>query len=95
MPELSGSLPDLSRYTEATRRSLYDLLVRIQFTPAEDFQPTMTPDEAGLTIVYLFGRWFAYWRDTPEAGLPEWRLTEMVRIQADPSAPDGIRLYEV
>ncbi len=107
MPELPEVYPtplDLSRYSEATRRELYDRLVRIQFTPEdpataadpeEPWTPTQTADEAGLTVVYLFGRWFAFWRDVPEPGLPEWRLTELVRIQPAPGAPDGILLHEV
>ena len=57
--------------------------------------PTQTPDEAELTIFYLFGRWFAVWRELPEPSLPDWRLTELVRIEADPTAPDGIMLYEI
>jgi hypothetical protein len=107
MPELSEVYPtplDLSRYSEATRRALYDRIVEMQFTPEdlansknpEDvWTPTQTPDEAGLTVFYLFGRWFAFWRDVPEPGLPEWRLTEMVRIQPAPGVPDGILLYEI
>jgi hypothetical protein len=98
MPDLPDSTPslDLSRYTEATRRELYDRLVTIQTAPTpEDPAPSFDPEDAGLTVVYLFGRWFAFWRDVPEPGLPEWRLTEMVRIQAAPDSPDGIILYEI
>ncbi|HKI05606.1 MAG TPA: hypothetical protein VKK31_26740 [Thermoanaerobaculia bacterium] len=103
MPELPEVYPkplDLTRYTEATRRELYDRLVSIQFTPQdppldpEDAAPVQDPDAAGLTVFYLFGRWFAYWQGEPEPGLPSWRLTEMVRIQAA-DTPDGIMLYEV
>jgi hypothetical protein len=106
MPELSEVYPplDLSRYTESTRRDLYDRLVAIQFTapdpatvehPEDAWTPTQTPDEAGLTVFYLFGRWFAYWRELPEPNLPAWRLTELVRIEAAPDSLDGIILYEV
>lgn len=104
MPELPEVYPtplDLSRYSEGTRRELYERLVRIQFTPQdpptdpEDAAPIQDPDAAELTIFYLFGRWFAYWRDVPEPGLPAWRMTEMVRIQAAPDSPDGIILYEI
>src|SRR5215210_8085906 len=102
MPELPGSVYpplDLTRYTEATRRELYDRLVAIQFTPQDpadpdDAAPVLDPDDAGLTVFYLFGRWFAYWRGEALPGLPSWRLTEMVRIQpAD--TPDGIMPYHV
>ena len=104
MPDRPQSTLDLSRYSEATRRALYDRIVEIQFTPEDatsgkdpedDWIPTQTPDEAGLTVFYLFGRWFAFWLDVPEPGLPEWRLTEMVRIQPALGAPDGIMLHEV
>jgi hypothetical protein len=98
MPELPEVYPplDLARYTEATRRALYDRLVRIQFTTALDSEDAaQDPDAAELTVFHLFGRWFAHWRDVPEPGLPSWRLIELVRIQADPSSPDGIMLYEV
>ena len=101
MPELPEVYPtplDLTRYTESTRRDLYERLVRIQFTrqasDPEDAAPLQDPDAAELTVFYLFGRWFAYWRELPEPGLPTWRLTEMVRIQAAPDSPDGI-LYEI
>ncbi|HEY0512918.1 MAG TPA: hypothetical protein VGH73_13495 [Thermoanaerobaculia bacterium] len=102
MPELPEVYPtplDLTRYTESTRRELYERLVRIQFTPQagdpEDAAPLQDPDAAELTVFYLFGRWFAYWRELPEPGLPAWRMTEMVRIQAAPDSPDGIILYEI
>jgi hypothetical protein len=98
MPDLPDSTPplDLSRYTEATRRELYDRLVTIQTTPTPgEPPPSFDPEDAELTVFYLFGRWFAFWRELPEPGLPAWRLTEMVRIQADPTSPDGIMLYEV
>ena len=102
MPELPQVYPtplDLNRYTEATRRELYDRLVRIQFTPQDPPQdpedaPVLDTDDAGLTVFYLFGRWFAYWRGEALPGPPTWRLTEMVRIQAA-DTPDGIMLYEV
>jgi hypothetical protein len=99
MPELPEVYPtplDLTRYTESTRRELYDRLVTIQTAHVPGEPPSsFDPEDAGLTVVYLFGRWFAFWRDVPEPGLPEWRLTEMVRIQAAPDSPDGIILYEV
>jgi hypothetical protein len=107
MPELPAVYPtplDLSRYTEATRRDLYDRLVAIQFTapdpttvehPEDAWTPTQTPEEAELTVCYLFGRWFAHWRELAAPGLPTSRSTELVRIEAAPDSPDGIILYEV
>jgi hypothetical protein len=96
LPEVYPTPLDLTRYTESTRRELYDRLVKIQTTPTPgEPPPAFDPEESGLTVFYLFGRWFAFWRDVPEPGLPEWRLTEMVRIQAAPDSPDGIILYEI
>lgn len=96
---------DLSRYTESTRRHLYDLVVAIQFTPPhpdelddlDDVQlvPTLSPDDAGLTVFYAFGRWFAAWEHVNQPDLvPDQRL-ELVRIEHDPLTPDGILLYEL
>ena len=94
MPELTGSLPapDLSRYTEATRRSVYDRVVRIQFTPETPY----TPDDAGLVVFYALGRWFGTWLDLESReDCPESVRREMVRIEPAPDAPEGIMLYEV
>lgn len=105
MPELSGSLPNLSTYTESTRRTLYDRVVELQFTPPDPstvehledaWTPTYSPDDAGLTVFRVFGRWFAVWTDLDAAPeLPEDRRIELVRIDADPDTPHGIMLYEV
>lgn len=95
MPELTGSVhpaPDLTRYTEATRRELYDRLVLIQFPPSTPYEP----DAAGLLVFHAFGRWFGTWLDleAPE-DWPEARRRELVRIEPAPDAPEGIMLYEV
>lgn len=84
--------PDLTRYTEATRRTLYDLLVRIQFARGTPYDP----EAAGLLVIHAFGRWFATWIDleSPE-DWPERRRRELVRIEPDPDAPEGIMLFEV
>lgn len=104
MPELTPQstplLLDLTRYAEHTRRELYDRLVRIQFGPKppdpEDPPLSYTPDEAELTVFYVFGRWFATWKVLEEpVDLPDSRRVELVRIQAAPDSPDGIILYEV
>jgi hypothetical protein len=102
MPELPKVYPegiplDLSRPTEATRRELYDRLVRLQSTPdPEEPEPIpFDPDAAGLVIFHVFGRWFATWTDMEApADAPEHQRRELVRIQ--PAAtPDGFLLYEV
>jgi hypothetical protein len=100
LPEVYPTPLDLTRYTEAARRELYDRLIRIQFgTPAADpEEPPIiyTPDEVGLMVFYVFGRWFGVWKAPEESDhLPAARRIEVVRIQVDPAAPDGIMLYEV
>lgn len=88
---------DLSRYSEATRRALYDQLVAIESAPDPDLPdaPPFDPDAADLTVFYLFGRWFAAWTDLDAPpDWPEAQRREVVTIHpAD--APDGIVLHEV
>ena len=100
MPELAQhSTPSplyLTRYTEATRRELYDRVLRIQSVPdADEPAPPFDPEAAGLTVFFILGRWFATWTDleTP-AEAPEPRRQELVRIQPAVN-PDGILLFEV
>ncbi len=98
MPELTAqSNPlDLSRPTEATRRELYDRLVHLQSTlPEEPPSSPFDPDAAGLTVLYVFGRWFATWLDLDApADWPESRRREVVTVHPADN-PDGIVLHEV
>lgn len=70
-----GGVLDLVRYTEATRRALYDRIVAIQFSPVPDAAPgdwpgpTYTPDASGLNVFHAFSRWFATWTDLDEPNL--------------------------
>jgi hypothetical protein len=104
MPELtahSTPIPNLNSDTEATRRTLYDLVVQMQFSLVEDAGPgewsgpTYTPDECGLKVFHVFSRWFATWTDLDEPSLPPDRQQELVRIVADSSSRFGIMLEEV
>lgn len=58
-PPQSTLTPDLSRDTEATRRTLYDLVVQMQFSPVEDAGPgewsgpTYTPDQYRLRMAAM------------------------------------------
>jgi hypothetical protein len=92
LPEVYLTPPDLSRYSEATRRELYDRIVLIQFPPSTAYEP----DAAGLLVFHAFGRWFGTWLDleAPE-DWPESRRRELVRIEPAPDSPEGIMLYEV
>jgi len=92
---------DLSRYSEAIRRELYDRIAEEHFAQGSppitweegDFLETRSADAAGLLVLYLLGRWFAVWRmaDPPEQ--PQERdLWEVVSISATAS---GLSMAEV
>lgn len=87
---MAGSLNwDLSRYTEAVRRRLYDRI-------AADFAPPTgyTADAAGLQVVFLAGRWFAVWADLEEPeDQPAALRTRIVRIGL--GASGEVELYDV
>ena len=101
MPDRRKStLPDLSRPTETARRALYDAIEAMVFhrdriDPESDPLP-YTAEDAELAVFYRFGRWFAVWTqcEVPTFN-PEAFRVAMVRIKADGTAPQGVRLYEV
>lgn len=88
---------DLSRYTESTRRALYDRVVEEHFAtiPTEEAGayagPSFSPDDAGLTVFYAYARWFAAWTDLDEPDLPEDRRVQVLRIVA---SRDGALVFE-
>jgi hypothetical protein len=93
---------DLETYSEAARRALYDIVVAVHFAaPAEpapgDCHPDYPPDQAGLVVDFVRGRWLAGWFRLEErsSDLPESRRQAPVRIQAAPGAPFGVACYEV
>lgn len=53
---------DLTRFSESTRRRLYDRIAKIQFSGGD----AHTPDASQLQVVYIAGRWFATWTDLGE-----------------------------
>jgi hypothetical protein len=81
-------ISDLDRapYSEALRRALYDAVRQLQL-----------PEHSEPILFYAWGRWFAVWEDRSEEcdRLPFPRRWEVVRIQSDPSRPEGIMLHEV
>jgi hypothetical protein len=93
---------DLTHNTEATRRELYERLVRLQRASPdpppepEEAIPVYDPEAAELMVFHVFGRWFATWLDldAPES-VPEHLRRELVRIQPSPENPEGILLFEV
>ncbi|HEY3568493.1 MAG TPA: hypothetical protein VGP73_11220 [Thermoanaerobaculia bacterium] len=90
MAETSPEL-DLTRFSESTRRALYDWIVQIQFGGAGDAH---APDDSGLQVVYFAGRWFATWTDLEE---PLWRpLPLRMRIvRVGMGAGQEVELYDV
>jgi hypothetical protein len=96
MPDLSQSAPlDLDQFSEALRRRLYDRVVQIHFNSSDAAVP-YGPDEAGLQVLCLGGRWFAVWKDLEEPpGAPERLRLQIVGIRASPDDPEEIELYAV
>jgi hypothetical protein len=99
MPEQSKSIPlDLTRYTEATRREVYDRCVRHLWTPEApgDYTPSYTPDAAQMTVAYSHGRWFLSYIDLEEpVNAPLDRRAVLSRIIAAPDRPLGLMLSEI
>ena len=99
MSDQGKSIPyDLSRYTEATRRALYDAVVLHLWTPTApgDYVPPYTPDACGLTVMYTHGRWIALYLDLEEpADAPPDQRAVMSRILRAPDRPFGIQLSEI
>jgi hypothetical protein len=99
---------DLAQVTESTRRSLYDATVANYFSPtpeevrqaAEDpedhWVPDYSPDEAGLTVAWALGRWFAVWRclEEPEDAPAELQWS-VVRIVHDSDGSGDLTFLEV
>ena len=106
-PTPPSALVDLTQGTEDTRRKLYDVAVATHFTgtPEERVQaqadsdnwqpPAVTPDQARLTVLYIYGRWFVVWRlPEGETDLPPDRLWTVLRVVQD-SPPGGLEYHEV
>ncbi len=82
---------DITRFSESTRRKLYDRIVEIQFAGDGGAH---TPDDSGLQVVYFAGRWFATWTDLAE---PHWRsLPLRLRIaRVGLGSGRDVELYDV
>lgn len=96
MSEVPQATPlDLDRFSEALRRWLYDRVVQIQFSPS-DSTSTATPDDAGLQVISLVGRWFAIWRDPDQPPMSPARLRiQIARIEPSHEHPWDIELHAV
>jgi hypothetical protein len=101
MPERQKFTLNLRSDSEAVRRALYDAVVAIQFSPVpgaggEDYAgPAFTPDECGLQVFKVFGRWFATWTEMDEPGLPEDQQQVLLRIVTSEDSPSGLLFEEV
>ena len=91
---------DLSRYSEGIRRALYDAIAREHFAPrpvppieTEDFIETRTAEQAELTVLYLLGRWFAFWRMADP--LPEPRERDLWEVVSLSVTSDRLSMAEV
>lgn len=93
---------DLSKYSEAVRRELYDRIREHEFLGSAeeadegDERPgePSTAEAAELQIHFFAGRWLAQWRrpGVPESE-PEARRIELLRIKAADD-PRGYMLHE-
>jgi hypothetical protein len=98
---------DLSSATEATRRALYAEVVEVHFNPSpeeiakakknDDWYQKHTAEECELALVYVLGRWFAYWRvwEDIDDYTPEDQRWEVVRIDYNSTDPARLTFYGV
>lgn len=93
---------DFRAESEETRKALYDLVVRDNFTPqgAEDPEeegcPPYTPEEAALQVFFAHGRWMATWLrlEEPE-DLPEGERRELLVLAEAPDEPGRLIYHGV
>jgi hypothetical protein len=97
---------DLTRFTEATRRAIWDALAASCFgataeeareaEAAGDWVEVHSAEEAGLAVFQVWGRWIAGWRVLDEpADAPERFRYDVVSLHEDPGRPHGLGLSEV
>jgi hypothetical protein len=102
MPSSEQSTPappriDLTQVTEETRRRVYDATVAVHFLLPHgtvQWAPYYDPDQAGLTVYYLLGRWFVAWailEETNNASLSPARKHELLRVHEAPEHPTRSR----
>ncbi|HSS76991.1 MAG TPA: hypothetical protein VLV54_09620 [Thermoanaerobaculia bacterium] len=92
---------DLSVFSEGTQRALYELVVADNFrqtesAPGEGSVPQYTAEQAGLEVVWAWGRWFATWwkLELPDT-LPEAERREILVLQENPHRPGTLGYGEV
>ncbi|MFY9820180.1 MAG: hypothetical protein WAM82_02290 [Thermoanaerobaculia bacterium] len=92
---------DLSVFSEATRQGLYEAVAAENFRSAklesgEDSVPQYTAAQAGLEVVWAWGRWFATWwkLELPDT-LPEAERREILLLQENRRRPGTLAYGEV
>lgn len=87
---------DLGQSDDATRRALYELVEKDNFSPpdhADAWIPPYTAEEAELQVFHLHGRWFATWLKLEEPGdTPEARRRELLLLEEMEEHP-GVLIY--
>jgi len=81
---------DLSVFSEATRQRLYEVVV------ADNFRQPESAEQAGLEVVFAWGRWFATWMklELPDS-LPEAERREILVLVENPHRPGTLGYGEV
>jgi hypothetical protein len=92
---------DLSVFSEATQQALYEVVVADNFrqpkpASAEGSVPQYTAEQAGLEVVYSWGRWFATWMklELPDT-LPEAERREILLLVESRHRPGTLAYGEV
>jgi hypothetical protein len=92
---------DLSVFSEETRLALYEVVAAENFGPTETARgegsvPQYTAEQAGLEVVWIWGRWFATWwkLELPET-LLEAERREILLLQENRHRPGTLMYGEV
>jgi hypothetical protein len=80
---------DLTVYSEETRQALYDRAVEENFTRQKvhgvEWDPLYTPEQAGLEVVFLYGRWMiTWWKLEEPENVPERERRELLLVERPP-----------
>ena len=100
MPGSSDPILTFDRYSGSTRIHFYLAVARENFSssaqkPGDDRLP-YTAEDAKLTVVFIWGRWFAIWnRLEVEADRPEHERVEVLRIKPSAEHDLAFMLHEV
>jgi hypothetical protein len=92
---------DLSVFSEETRLALYEVVAAENFGPAETAPgessvPQYTAEQAGLEVVFAWGRWFAtWWRLELADTLPEAQRRETLLLEENRHRPGTLAYREV